>query len=132
MLLSNLTLLNETEPASINISGEKIMSVENLHDTIAFDNINLHFTDAIAFPGLINSHDHLDFNCFSPLGNKTYANYTEWGNHIHAAYKENIVAVLKIPQQLRTVWGMYKNLLAGITTVINHGDVLPIENPLID
>ena len=33
---------------------------------------------------------------------------------------------------MRTAWGMYKNLLAGVTTVVNHGSRLEIENPLID
>ncbi|MEP6747763.1 MAG: amidohydrolase family protein [Bacteroidota bacterium] len=132
MLLNNVTLVTEHEPASIHISGEKILSVAAANTTIAFDNINLQFTDAIAFPGLINSHDHLDFNCFSPLGNKIYNNYKEWGNYIHANYKQDIAAVLKIPLHLRVGWGMYKNLLAGVTTVVNHGDFLPIETPLIN
>lgn len=132
MLLSNVTLLNKNNPESINISGEKILSVEKVNESIAFDNVNIHFTGAIAFPGLINSHDHLDFNCFTTFGRSIYNNYTEWGNHIHATYKEKINAVLKIPQHLRIAWGIYKNLLAGVTTVINHGAILTIENPLIN
>jgi cytosine/adenosine deaminase-related metal-dependent hydrolase len=132
MLLNNVTLVNKNNPVSINISGEKILSLEKVNESIAFDNVNIHFTGAIAFPGLINSHDHLDFNCFTPFGSSIYSNYTEWGNHIHATYKEEINAVLKIPQHLRIAWGMYKNLLAGVTTVINHGAVLAIENPLIN
>jgi len=126
MQLNNVTLVNSSEPVNIAIRHGKINKAGNR------DDCNIHFTDAIAFPGLINSHDHLDFNCFSPLGNTVYNNYTEWGNHIHSAYKEQINAVLKIPQPLRARWGMYKNLLAGITTVVNHGPVLEIENPLIN
>src|SRR5450432_3765191 len=110
MLLNNVTLTKEDKPVSINVSGGKIMSIENVNESVAFDNINLHFTNAIAFPALINSHDHLDFNCFSPLGNRIYNNYTEWGNHIHATCKEEINTVLKIPQKIRVAWGMYKNL----------------------
>ena len=33
--------------------------------------VSLVFNNAIAFPGLINSHDHLDFNLFPPIKNKT-------------------------------------------------------------
>ena len=33
--------------------------------------------------------------------------------------------------QLRSRWGIYKNLLAGVTTVAHHGEPLEIENPLI-
>jgi cytosine/adenosine deaminase-related metal-dependent hydrolase len=131
MLLNNVTLINDNQPLHIAISGEKITAVGNAGKPTGADNFEINFTGAIAFAGLINSHDHLDFNCFTPLGQRIYNNYTEWGNHIHSAYKEDINAVLKIPQHVRTAWGMYKNLLAGVTTVINHGDMLKIENPLI-
>jgi len=65
------------------------------------------------------------------LGTRTYRNYTEWGKHIHETYKADIDEVMKIPEQLRVQWGIYKNLLAGVTTVVNHGKLLPIDNPLI-
>ncbi len=90
------------------------------------------FTNAIAFPALANSHEHLDFNLFPPIANKIYANYREWGNDIHLQNKQAINEVLQIPQNLRTQWGIYKNLLNGFTRVVNHGDPLPIATPLID
>jgi cytosine/adenosine deaminase-related metal-dependent hydrolase len=96
------------------------------------DPVQIRFTSATVFPGLINSHDHLDFNCFSVLGQRKFTSYTEWGKYIHKIYKDNIDAVLRIPLDLRTAWGMYKNLLAGITTVVNHGAYLKFENPLIN
>ncbi|MBS1935555.1 MAG: amidohydrolase family protein, partial [Bacteroidetes bacterium] len=89
------------------------------------------FEDAIAFPGLINSHDHLDFNLFPRTANKIYPNYREWGKDIHEQNKNEIEAVLKIPKGLRTEWGMYKNLLNGFTTVVNHGERLKIKNNFI-
>src|ERR1700712_534116 len=119
MLLNNLTLINESRPVNISIADEKITEIDRQKKTTSAETAAFDFTDAFAFAGLINSHDHLDFNCFSPLGRNSYNNYTEWGNHIHAAYKTEIDAVLKIPQQLRINWGMYKNLLAGVTTVVN-------------
>src|SRR5450432_4419157 len=78
---------------------------------------SLSFGGAIAFPGLINSHDHLDFNLFPQLRSHIYKTYTEWGTDIHERYGEEIGRVLKIPAPLRTRWGMYKNLLNGVTTV---------------
>lgn len=87
---------------------------------------------ALAFPGLINSHDHLDFNLFPRLGNRIYNNYTEWGPDIHTNNKNVIQPIVNIPQNLRTQWGMYKNLLNGFTTVVNHGEHLDIANPLIN
>jgi cytosine/adenosine deaminase-related metal-dependent hydrolase len=129
LLVSNVKLLNEPAPVNISVSDDKILSIGK---ELSSDSFRIHFTNALAVPGLINSHDHLDFNCFSPFGKKKYNNYTEWGNDIHRDYKEEIKEVLDIPQNLRVAWGMYKNLLAGITTVVNHGDFLKIENPLIN
>lgn len=77
--------------------------------------------DYLVFPGLINSHDHLDFDLFPQLGNRIYADYVEWGEDIHTVNKPTINAVLKVPRQLRVKWGVYKNLLAGVTTVVHHG-----------
>ena len=86
---------------------------------------------SFAFPGLINSHDHLDFNLFPQLGNRIYKNYKEWGDDINKNNISAINAVLLIPQALRTQWGIYKNLLNGVTTVINHGNHLTVDNALI-
>ena len=84
------------------------------------------------FPGLINSHDHLDFNLFPQTGSRIYNNYIDWAQDIHAPHKETINAVLRIPQHIRTQWGLYKNLLNGVTTVINHGEKLSIDNNIIN
>jgi cytosine/adenosine deaminase-related metal-dependent hydrolase len=86
---------------------------------------------ALVFPGLINSHEHLDFNLFPRLGNGPYTNYRRWGPDIHANHASAIRAVLKVPQSLRTRWGLYKNLLNGFTTVVNHGERLPVDDTLI-
>ena len=132
MLLNHLSIVGSDQPVNIAIYGEKIMGIGSGHTQHSSDPLQIYFTDAIAIPGLINSHDHLDFNCFSILGNRKYDHYTEWGKHIHEVHKENIREILRIPKKLRTAWGMYKNLLAGVTTVVNHGSRLAIENPLID
>ncbi len=127
MVLSNVRLIDGDTVVSIGISGGKITSL----NAIAEGDPQFTFTNAVAFPGLINSHDHLDFNLFPQLGDKIYDNYVEWGDYLQDNYKEEIGAVLKIPQNLRTQWGIYKNLLCGITTVVNHGDILTINDPLI-
>lgn len=84
----------------------------------------LDLNGALAFPGLINSHDHLDFNLFPRLRNRIYNSYTEWGPDIQTNNRAAIDPVLAIPQTLRTRWGIYKNLLNGFTTVVNHGEHL--------
>ncbi len=131
MKLNSLFLVNESQPVNITVHGEKIVAIYNDNDTGTSDPYQINFSNAVAIPGLINSHDHLDFNCFPVYGDKIYNNYTEWGRHIHKEFGDPIKAVLHIPQNLRATWGMYKNLLAGVTTVINHGKFLNIENPLI-
>ena len=131
MLLHNCILLNTEKPVSITVAGAAITGISGETAVTVAGDATINCKGAMAFPGLINSHDHLDFNCFAPLGKKTYNNYTEWGHHIHTTCKEEINAVLKIPQTLRTAWGIYKNLLAGVTTVVNHGEWLNINKPLI-
>jgi len=131
MVLNNVRLIDSDNVINVLVSGDKIATVskDNIHYTT--DPFQLTFDKAIIFPGLINSHDHLDFNLFPALGNKIYKNYTEWGTYIHENYKTEIDEILNIPLALRARWGMYKNLLCGITTVVNHGDLLKIEDPLI-
>jgi cytosine/adenosine deaminase-related metal-dependent hydrolase len=130
MRLNNVHILNDREPASISIRDEKIEAISSAGGKAHALQIN--FENAIALPGLINSHDHLDFNCFVPLGERKYNNYTEWGRDIHKNYADEIESVLAVPRELRTLWGMYKNLLAGVTTVVNHGEVLSVSRPLIN
>lgn len=124
MRLTHVYKVGDHTAGNISISDGKIT------DEMAGkqDSLQLVFDQAIAFPGLINSHDHLDFNLFPQLGNRIYHNYTEWGNHIHQQYQQEIADILKIPAGLRTQWGLYKNLLCGVTTVVNHGDKLPVSH----
>jgi cytosine/adenosine deaminase-related metal-dependent hydrolase len=131
MILNHVQLVNTGKFVNIQINGEEIAHVSS-SPISSDDPLQLNFNNAIIFPGLINSHDHLDFNLFPQLGDKIYNNYTEWGKHIHETYKAEIEAVLKIPVALRTQWGIYKNLLCGVTTVINHGEKLGTTNDLIN
>ena len=129
MILNNLHVLNQEGARSIHMENGRISSVSRNCENNNL--VKIQFENALAFPGLINSHDHLDFNSFHPLGNHLYKNYTEWGEDIHKNNKEEIEAVLKIPQKLRILWGIYKNLLNGVTTVVNHGDRLQVPTNLI-
>jgi hypothetical protein len=126
MKLNNLINKRTGNPMSILVRGDHIVSVkEELTEREPF---TIQFNYATVIPGLINSHDHLDFNCFQPLGTSQFKNYTEWGHEIHRNFREDIQAVLNIPQNLRTEWGLYKNLICGVTTVIHHGPLLNIKN----
>ena len=131
MILNNVKIALAGSLVNIRINDGKIAEVlpEPFHE--ASPGFNLTFDNAIIFPGLINSHDHLDFNLFPALGDRTYNNYTEGGSHRHKVHVAAIIDVLKIPRALREQWGIYKNLLCGVTTVVNHGKKLKIKNDLI-
>jgi cytosine/adenosine deaminase-related metal-dependent hydrolase len=81
----------------------------------------------LAFPGLVNSHDHLEFNCYSPLGIPSYADFTEWSSDIHRCHSDLIASVESIPRTVRLKVGALKNLLSGVTSVAHHGTKLPAD-----
>ncbi len=133
MILHDLHLTGTEGIKHIHIEQGKIKS---LNDSLVSAGqrertIHLDLKGAMAFPGLINSHDHLDFNLFPRLGNRVYNNYTEWGEDIHSVNKNLISRVEKVPKPLRVMWGLYKNLLNGFTTVVNHGEKFEIKDDLI-
>ena len=71
-------------------------------------------------PGLINSHDHLEFNLFRQLGHPPYNNYVEWASDIQNLHKREIQKVSQVPLRYRLLWGAYKNIFSGVTTVVHH------------
>src|SRR5438309_11974354 len=129
MILNNVRLINSAEAINIEITGSVISNISKVNYTTTRNcSKQIHFDNAIAFPGLINSHDHLDFNLFPQLGTVFYNNYTEWATYIHKNYAKEINAVLKVPEDVRVKWGVFKNLICGVTTVVNHGKKLSIGN----
>jgi cytosine/adenosine deaminase-related metal-dependent hydrolase len=131
MILNNLLLIDGSRPVSIQIAGGKIRAVSERAVPAEYAALELMFDHALVFPGLVNSHDHLDFNLFPMLGDQIYSSYTEWGKYIHENYKDEISKVLKVPRLLREEWGVFKNLICGVTTVVNHGGGLLIKDRLI-
>ncbi|MDN3583229.1 amidohydrolase family protein [Mucilaginibacter flavus] len=131
MVLQNVRLADSGQLVNVRLTGAKIAAISPAQ-LETDDNLQLYFDDCIIFPGLINSHEHLDFNLFPQLGNRIYNNYTEWGAYIHKEFKAEIAAILQVPQHLRVLWGIYKNLVCGVTTVVNHGEVLRVDNALIN
>jgi cytosine/adenosine deaminase-related metal-dependent hydrolase len=126
MLLNNIHIIGREGLQHIQIEDGTIKAVSDKE--ISSDELSITFENALAFPGLVNSHDHLDFNLFPQTGNRIYNNYTEWGKDIRENNQDGINAILKIPRPLRTRWGIYKNLLNGVTTVVNHGERLTITD----
>lgn len=127
MLINNIQIINnEQQSSQIRIDGSKIIEVNPLNSRTDdnYEGLLFNFSSAIAFPGLVNSHDHLDFNLFPNLGNRIYNDYIEWGNDINVKYIRKIALVNKVPKELSYRWGLYKNLICGVTTVIHHGKIL--------
>ena len=132
IVLHNIHSIN-ADFENVTIKDGKIINISSAEKGDAHNNsIHLHFDDAFAFPGLINSHDHLEFDLFPQLGNRVYKSYLEWGENIHLQDKEIIRSVLRVPKELRAEWGIYKNLLAGITSVVHHGERMNINNKAIN
>ena len=74
----------------------------------------------LLLPGLINAHDHLEFNLFPRLGHGLYRNAAEWARDIHHPERSPVKEHLAVPKRVRLLWGGLKNLLSGVTTVAHH------------
>jgi cytosine/adenosine deaminase-related metal-dependent hydrolase len=74
----------------------------------------------LLLPGLINAHDHLEFNLFPRLGHRIYANAGEWAADIHRIDESPVREHLRVPKETRLFWGGMKNLLSGVTMVAHH------------
>lgn len=76
-------------------------------------------------PGLINAHDHLHRNHYGRLGAPPYANAYEWGHDIHARDAEVIACGRAVSRREALLHGAWKNLRAGVTTVLHHDEWEP-------
>ncbi|HEY3839632.1 MAG TPA: amidohydrolase family protein, partial [Bryobacteraceae bacterium] len=83
----------------------------------------------VLLPGLINAHDHLEFNLYPRLGCGPYPNCKAWANDIFAPDREPIKRHQSVPKRLRLLWGGIKNLLSGVTCVCHHNRR---EDPTLD
>jgi cytosine/adenosine deaminase-related metal-dependent hydrolase len=79
----------------------------------------------LVLPGLINAHDHLEFNLFPRLGNGPYPNSEAWARDIYHPKSPALREHLSIPKPVRLWWGGIKNLLSGVTTVCHHNPYEP-------
>ncbi|HST59646.1 MAG TPA: amidohydrolase family protein, partial [Longimicrobium sp.] len=69
---------------------------------------------------LINAHDHLHRNHYGRLGAPPYPNAYAWGRDIHARNAAEIADGRTLPRREALLRGAWKNLFAGVTTVVHH------------
>ncbi len=83
----------------------------------------------LILPGLINAHDHLEFNLYPRLGRGPYANAGEWARDVYHPDRPPISDQRRISKSTRLLWGGLKNLLCGVTTVCHHN---PMDFAIFD
>ncbi len=124
MILKNLYIVGK-DKNKYDIRINNITISDTDHSEISEHTKNelaIGFKDCIAFPGLINSHDHLEFNIYPKLGHKHYDDYVEWGDDIHIKDKVLIDSIEDVPVEIRMKYGVMKNLICGVTAAAHHGD----------
>ena len=120
-------------PASVSIVGGTIHLIQDRSSADrrfgSFSESTLDLSGFLLLPGLINSHDHLEFSLFPNIGDGPYQNATQWAHDIHANHALLIAQHRKVPRTLRLWWGAIRNLLCGVTTVCHHN---PITQELVN
>ncbi len=86
---------------------------------------NLDLGGYLVLPGLINSHDHLEFGLFPNLGHGPYDNFEQWATDIQQSERDVIQRHRSVPKDVRLWWGAIRNLLCGVTTVCHHNPLDP-------
>ena len=71
-------------------------------------------------PGLINAHDHLQRNHYGRLGAPPYPDARAWARDVEHRYRDRIGAGGLVPRREALLTGAWKNLFAGVTTVVHH------------
>lgn len=79
----------------------------------------------LILPGLINAHDHLEFNLFPRLGRGPHANAAEWAKVVYRPRESPVREHLRISKETRLWWGALKNLFSGVTMVCHHNPYEP-------
>jgi hypothetical protein len=104
----------EAANATVGVADGRIVEPVGSFDTV------WRVPDGELRPGLINAHEHLHRNHYGRLGDPPYVNSYEWGTDIHARYADIIACGRRVPRRAALARGAWKNLLAGVTTVVHH------------
>jgi len=115
--LAGITLATPTEVvsnAALTVSEGHIASLERPSTGYVLD-----LPHHVAFPGLLNAHDHLNGTWWPRVGpGRPYANVYQWLVDLD----ESRVRCDRLRNSVEDIYelGMYKNLISGVTTVADH------------
>jgi len=117
--MENQVALSETACATIPVAASALVG------QAVSPACHLDLSGHVVLPGLINAHDHLEFNLFPQLGRGPYPNAGEWARDIFHPERSPVRDQLRVPKPVRLWWGGLKNLLSGVTTVCHHNPYEP-------
>jgi cytosine/adenosine deaminase-related metal-dependent hydrolase len=113
---------NRTERFDLRLHRGRILEFDTrLAPTREYD-----LSGYLLLPGLINAHDHLEFNLFPRLGKGPWRNAREWAAEIHQPDASPVKEHRAVPRPVRLAWGAIRNLLSGVTTVAHHNPFEPL------
>jgi cytosine/adenosine deaminase-related metal-dependent hydrolase len=112
----------QVEREDVYIRGGRIVRFANMGQRA----VEIDLSGCLLLPGLINGHDHLEFNLFPRLDTGPHANYVDWAASVFHPDQEPIRTHLRVPKQVRLRWGGLKNLFSGVTTVSHHNPYDPL------
>ncbi len=109
-----MRLLINAGDRSVAVSGGEIVGTSEAVDLV------LDMPNAEIRPGLINAHDHLHRNHYGRLGRPPYRNAPQWAADIQDRCRDHIAAGRQRPRREALEVGAWKNLFAGVTSVVHH------------
>ena len=93
--------------------GDRLCAPEGKFDVI------LDCRDSDVRPGLINCHEHLHRNHYGRLGKPPYRHASQWARDIQRRHRR-LIAARRLPRREAYLAGAWKNLFAGVTSVVHH------------
>jgi cytosine/adenosine deaminase-related metal-dependent hydrolase len=109
-----MRMLVHARNATIACDGDRLCAPEGRFDVV------LDCREADVRPGLINSHEHLHRNHYGRLGKPPYRNAAHWARDIQRRHRRRIAAGRGLPHRQAYLAGAWKNLFAGVTSVVHH------------
>src|SRR5688572_13690713 len=109
-----MRMLVHARNATIACDGGRICAPEGRFDLM------LDCREADVRAGLVNAHEHLHRNHYGRLGKPPYGNALHWARDIQRRHRRRIASGRKLSRSDAYLAGAWKNLFAGVTSVVHH------------